>query len=88
MYVNFNFLIYSYFLVHGWIYNHTHDSTYTARLGEIGNFITHLKNDKDPNEMVLFFDTGDLIQVCIFVLMFLFGVLFFLFLYLIGNWFK
>ena len=60
---NFKIITFWLFLVHGWISTHSHEPQYTARLGELANLVEYKKNNTADNEMVLFFDTGDLTHV-------------------------
>ncbi|KAK2947546.1 putative Ser/Thr protein phosphatase family [Blattamonas nauphoetae] len=48
--------------IHGWIYGHRHESSKNADAGDLYNFISHRKKNKAANEIVLAFDTGDMIE--------------------------
>ncbi|KAK2944693.1 putative 5' nucleotidase family protein [Blattamonas nauphoetae] len=48
--------------IHGWIYGHRHQPNLNADAGDLYNFIYHRKKNKASNEIVLAFDTGDMIE--------------------------
>eukprot|EP00770_Monocercomonoides_exilis_P015911 MONOS_15861.1-p1 / transcript=MONOS_15861.1 / gene=MONOS_15861 / organism=Monocercomonoides_exilis_PA203 / gene_product=5' nucleotidase family protein / transcript_product=5' nucleotidase family protein / location=Mono_scaffold01384:159-1388(-) / protein_length=391 / sequence_SO=supercontig / SO=protein_coding / is_pseudo=false len=48
--------------MHGWINGHLHEPELDADLGDLYNYIYWKKSRKDPNEIVLAFDTGDYTQ--------------------------
>ncbi|KAK2944685.1 putative 5' nucleotidase family protein [Blattamonas nauphoetae] len=48
--------------IHGWIYGHRHEPARNADAGDLYNFIYHRKMRRSPNEIVLAFDSGDMIE--------------------------
>ena len=65
-------IVYFYFsltlhLVHGWIYGHSHNTTYNGTLRDLYDFVNYYKTAAAPDELVLLFDTGDLVEVCLFI---------------------
>ena len=55
------------YLVHGWINGHSHNATYNGTLRDLYDFVNYYKTSAASDELVLLFDTGDLVEVCIFI---------------------
>jgi 2',3'-cyclic-nucleotide 2'-phosphodiesterase (5'-nucleotidase family) len=57
------FYVLDYFLlVHGYIDGHKESPELDLKFPDYYNFITHMKNNAEKNEIVLSFDSGDLVQ--------------------------
>ncbi|KAH7823103.1 putative 5' nucleotidase family protein [Monocercomonoides exilis] len=48
--------------MHGWVNGHPHEPTMNANLGDIYNYMYHMKQKQGPQSKVMAFDTGDYSQ--------------------------
>ena len=59
------FSFYLIILVHGYINGHIHKPYFNGTLRDLYNFATYYKTQAAEDELVLLFDTGDLVDVCV-----------------------